>query len=73
MKKKKKTDIFSIIAAISIFIMFVLIVVAGVYTINPSKDPTTLIIIYIALGISILVSLVSVIKFALGNPRLKNK
>lgn len=73
MNKKKKNDINSLVAAISVFTTFVLLIVAVVYSISGYHNKIIAIILWGLLALSFLTFIISIVKFALGNPRLKNK
>lgn len=73
MNKKKKNDINSLVAAISVFTTFVLLIVAVVYSISAYHNKIIAIILWGLLALSFLTFIISIVKFALGNPRLKNK
>lgn len=73
MNKKKKYDINSLIAAISVFTTFVLLIITVVYSISAYHNKIIAIILWGLLALSFLTFVVSIVKFALGNPRLKNK
>lgn len=71
--KKKKSDKSNILACISIFLTFTMIVVVTVYSYSNNKNKIVEIILYCLLGIFALMTIISVIKFMSGTPRLKNK
>ena len=71
--KKKKNDKSNIIACISIFFTFVMIIVVTTYGYVEKKNEIVHIILFVILGICALVTIISVIKFMSGTPRLKNK
>lgn len=73
MKKNKKFDKYNLLATISVFFTFVMIVVVTVYSYTSNKNKVVEIILFSLLGIFALITIFCVIKFLLGTPRLKNK
>lgn len=73
MNKKKKFDKYNIIACISVLLTFIMIVVVVFYNLSYKKNMTVSIILYVLLGIFALTTIISVILFMKGTPRLKNK
>lgn len=73
MKKNKKFDKYNLIATISVFFTFVMIVVVTVYGYSSNKNKIVEIILYCLLGLFALTTLFCIIKFMCGTPRLKNK
>jgi len=73
MKKNKRKDKSNIIACISIFFTFVMIIIVTVYSYVDKKNLVVQIILFALLGIFALSTIISVIKFMCGTPRLKNK
>lgn len=73
MKKNKKFDKFNLLAAISVFFTFVMIVVVTVYSYASNKNKVVEIILFCLLGFFALSTIFCIIKFLLGTPRLKNK
>ena len=73
MKKNKKYDKANVVACIGIFFTFVMIVAVTIYSYVDKKNIVVQIILLSLLAISFLVTLISVIKFMSGTPRLKNK
>lgn len=73
MKSKKKVDKYNIIATISVFFTFVMLVVVTVYSYVSNKNKIVEIILFSLLGIFAATTIFCVIKFMSGTPRLKNK
>ena len=73
MKSKKKVDKYNIIATISVFFTFVMLVVVTIYSYVSNKNKVVEIILFVLLGIFALTTIISVIKFMSSTPRLKNK
>ena len=71
--KKKKNDKSNIIACISVFLTFTMIVIVTVYSYSANKNKAVEIILFCLLGLFALITIISVIKFMSGTPRLKNK
>ena len=71
--KKKKFDKYNLIATISVFFTFVMIVIVTVYSYTSNKNKVVEIILFSLLGVFALTTIFCVIKFLLGTPRLKNK
>lgn len=70
---KKNNDIYSLLSAISIITSFILFIIATIYSISATKDKVVSIVLWVLFGISIAIFIFSIVKFALGNPKLKNK
>lgn len=73
MNKKKSNNITSFVAAISVFTTFAFLIVAVIYSVSAYTNKTVLIILWILFAVSAITFIISIVKFALGNPRLKNK
>jgi hypothetical protein len=71
--KKKKFDKYNLIATISVFFTFVMIVIVTIYSYTSNKNKVVEIILFSLLGVFALTTIFCVIKFLLGTPRLKNK
>ncbi len=73
MRKQRKFDKYNLIAAISILLTFIMLVVVVIYNLSYKKDLIVSIILYVILGICFISTIISVILFMKGTPRLKNK
>lgn len=73
MRKQTKFDKYNLIAAISILLTFIMLVVVVIYNLSYKKDLIVSIILYVILGICFISTIISVILFMKGTPRLKNK
>lgn len=73
MKKNKKVDKFSILAAFSAMILFIMMVVLLVYFILGNTTKVATIILLSITGVSAIMFIVFTILFFLSAPTLKNK